>query len=70
MRVRHLGRVDEVMIEGNGKRSSETEWDGDASSGDGEGETRIAADNGHIDLKPDEKEEETESDVGNKGKVW
>jgi hypothetical protein len=69
MRVRHLGGVDEAMIEGDCERSSESEWNGDASSGDGKRETRIATDDGHIDLKPDEKKEETESDIGNKREV-
>ncbi len=57
------------MVEGNGERGPESEWNGDAGSCDGDGETRIAADDRHVDLKPDDEKEETESDVGNKREV-
>ena len=50
MRVRHLRLVDEAVIEGNGKRGSECEWDGDPGSSDGDGETRIATDDRHVDF--------------------
>jgi len=58
------------MVEGNGERSSESKRNGDPSGADGDGGTRIATDDGRVDLKTDDKEEETESDVGNKGEIW
>ena len=57
MRVRHLGRIDEVVIQGNGICGSECEWNGYTGSSDGGGETRIATDDRHVDLKTDNKEE-------------
>ena len=58
------------MIEGNGKHSSQSERNGDSGGSDDDGGTRIAADDGCVDLKTNEKEEETESDVGNEREVW
>jgi len=57
MRVRHLGRIDKAVIERNGKHSPQPERNGDSGGGNGEGETRIATDDCHVDLKTDDKEE-------------
>lgn len=57
MRVRNLGRIDKTVIEGNGKRRPKSERNGDSGGGDGEGETRIATDDRHVDFKTDDKEE-------------
>lgn len=47
------------MVYGYSKRSSEAKWNDDASRGDDEGKTQIAADDRRIDFKPNEEEEET-----------
>ena len=57
MRVRDLRLVDELVIEGNGERGSECEWNGDPCSGDGNRKSRIATDDCHVDLKTDNEEE-------------
>ena len=58
------------MVERDGERSSESKRNGDPGGADGDGGTRIAADDGCVHLKTDDKEEETESDVGNKREIW
>ena len=47
------------MVYGYSKRGSESKWNSDASSGDGDGETQIATDDRCVYLKPNEEEEET-----------
>jgi hypothetical protein len=47
------------MVYGYSKRSSKSKWNSDASSGDSDGKTQIAADDRRVYLKPNEEEEET-----------
>jgi len=65
-----LRRIDELMVEGNRKHSSQSERNDDSSGSDDDGGTPIAADDGCVDLETHEKEEEAESDVGNEREVW
>jgi hypothetical protein len=55
-----------VLVQRNCKRSAESKWNDNTGSGDGGRETRIAADNRSVDLKPNKEEEETQPNVGNK----
>jgi hypothetical protein len=47
------------MVYGYSKDSSESKWNGDASSSDSDGKTQIATDDRRVYLKPNEEEEET-----------
>jgi hypothetical protein len=47
------------MVYGYSKRGSKSEWNSDASSGDSDGKTEIAADDRCVYLKPNEEKEET-----------
>jgi len=51
------------MVYGYSEHSSESKWKSDASSGDCDGKTQIAADDRYVDLKSNEEEEETQADV-------